>query len=395
MLILTQFNKADTLKTGKLRGNIAGFLRQYSPYKCWLRFLNSLNSSLVHVLSQVFVPPTIGDLLTITSNVTFTPTYDFKTFISLAQGPAQLRRLLFHESWTEKTLLTVFAPLQGAFDYAKMISRPVSTILKMPSLWWFHVKNLILHHCVALEINNAELVVGEIQLQMLSGYNISLQVVTVVNVTNDNLGYLNLLDGNFFEYPDFTIDGRANVTLNKLVAVNGYDIVSWDLNDYIVDDSLHFFRGLRIRCFSIAYGIDRLLLPPWVDSTVYETIVKMPELSIFGALVKVANMTSFLNNTSGLTLLAPNDNALSQVDSTNATSALALVLRHILPRNMYTSDFVANTSSSTKRVVSINQLSYKVEWKGDTLVVGGAQILLPDLLSSNGVLHVIDHVLAK
>ncbi len=173
-------------------------------------------------MDQVILPPTVGDLLEITTNVTSSPSYDFHTFTGLSSGPAQLVSLFFGSNLsTTSGPLTVFAPLQVAFDRVNETSQQVFGMLQEPSHWWFHVKSLILHHCVAQDIHNADLVVGTVSLPMLSGYNISLQVVSEGNMTNDDLGHFNMLVENYNTYPNVILDGRANLTLNNVVAVNG------------------------------------------------------------------------------------------------------------------------------------------------------------------------------
>jgi uncharacterized surface protein with fasciclin (FAS1) repeats len=176
-----------------------------------------VRDSLIHVLDEVLLPPTVGELLQLTTNVTASPPFDFSTVLRLAQGPAKLGPLLF----SDDNAITLFAPLQVAFDQSNVTNKAINGLLQEPSRWWMHVRNLIEHHCIEREIRYADLIVGTLELQMLSGYNVSLQVFSEGNVTNDDLGHLNLVDGNYYAYPNFTINGHTNVTVNNLVAVNG------------------------------------------------------------------------------------------------------------------------------------------------------------------------------
>jgi uncharacterized surface protein with fasciclin (FAS1) repeats len=143
----------------------------------------------------------------------------------------------------------------------------------------------------------------------------------------------------------------------------------------------------------MVYGINRLLLPPWASVSLYETVVRRTELSVLVSLMKAANLTGFLTDMHGITLLAPNDAAFSSVDATNITLVRDLVLRHILTRNVYTTDLLVNKSAPSVKVFSLNHHSYQAEHVDKKYFVGGAQIVVADVLSSNGVVQVIDRVL--
>lgn len=179
-------------------------------------------------MDEVILPPTIGDLLVITANVTVSPRYDFKLFVDLAAGPGRLSSLFFNasdETVVASNGLTVFAPMQEAFDHGIATSQTVRRIIQDPSRWWLHVRNLIENHCIDREVHNSDLFVGTLTLRAISGFNISLQVFSEGNITNDDLEKLNLVDGNYYAYPNFTIDVQANVTLNNLMGVNGYGML--------------------------------------------------------------------------------------------------------------------------------------------------------------------------
>jgi uncharacterized surface protein with fasciclin (FAS1) repeats len=112
----------------------------------------------------------------------------------------------------------------------------------------------------------------------------------------------------------------------------------------------------------------------------------MPELKKLASLIQVANLTGFLNESSGLTLLAPSNTVLNGMDVTNATLAQDLVLSHVFMGILYSDDF--NTTS----VESLNHHKYQVRTVQAQIEVGSALIVDYDILASNGVIQGIDRL---
>lgn len=140
--------------------------------------------------------------------------------------------------------------------------------------------------------------------------------------------------------------------------------------------------------FRLIYGIDRLLLPPWADLSIYETVLKWPQLRTLASLIKFTNLTGLLNVTAGLTLLAPNNTAFAGVDVTNATFVRDLLSRHILLDVVYFAD------SNATSVESLNNQNYEVRLVNNQIEVGGSAVINSALLASNGVVQEVDRIIS-
>ncbi len=136
-----------------------------------------------------------------------------------------------------------------------------------------------------------------------------------------------------------------------------------------------------------------MLLPPWVDLSVYELLVNDSGLSLLASLVRSSPaFTDLLNSTKGpLTLLAPNNTAFadllgSSTDASNATFVRDLLSRLIVRGNLY-------LPSLNSTVATWSNETLQIKIAGNTTIVGGATVLKANELASNGVIHIIDRVL--
>ena len=148
--------------------------------------------------------------------------------------------------------------------------------------------------------------------------------------------------------------------------------------------------------------IDRVLVPP--RGTLYEVIAAAPGLSIFKGLVDNTGLRGELEReanlgTNGLTIFAPTDSAFAQVNdeaasllTRDATVARSFLLNHFAKPVIFVSSIPAGSSTTIKNLGSEQDL--RVERPSQVLVqVNGVTVAFADVLATNGVLHVIDHVL--
>jgi len=155
------------------------------------------------------------------------------------------------------------------------------------------------------------------------------------------------------------------------------------------------------------------------SDTIAVNVINYPEsdisLSILGSLLLTpayANITAALNGTGNYTLFAPSDGAFAAaIDdglNTNDTSLInAVLLYHTLSLTVYSNELVAlqfpdtllNSSpyvllGGAYQVVSVANNSGLVttNWGISTNASQTATVLVADIESSNGVIHIIDNV---
>jgi PGF-CTERM protein len=112
-------------------------------------------------------------------------------------------------------------------------------------------------------------------------------------------------------------------------------------------------------------------------------------------LLKKANLTDVLNGPGNFTVFAPDNAAFSKVNAStlaglqnNTTALKTLLLYHVIPKKLLSSDF---TGSGT--LTTVNGLSLPYSVNGTTLTVDNATVTKKDINATNGVIHVINGVL--
>jgi uncharacterized surface protein with fasciclin (FAS1) repeats len=133
-------------------------------------------------------------------------------------------------------------------------------------------------------------------------------------------------------------------------------------------------------------------------ATVLESAYRAKYLSRFSEAVAAAGLNSRLSSEEQqVTVLAPANPAFKKLpegtmegllDPKNQRSLKLLVTYHIIPGRIPSADLVDGAEFQT-----VNGEVLKVEVIDDKIYIGGAQIMLSDVESANGVTHVIDKVL--
>ncbi|KAK1825777.1 hypothetical protein QBC39DRAFT_42415 [Podospora conica] len=134
-----------------------------------------------------------------------------------------------------------------------------------------------------------------------------------------------------------------------------------------------------------------LTVPPNVAQTAINTGLT----SLAGA-ATAAQLIDGLNSLSDLTIFAPNNDAFEAIGSAVTTlppQTLANILNyHILPRGVrFSTDLIA--AGSPVQFTTSQGQNLTVSRLNGQLFVNSARVLIPDIITANGVVHVIDNVL--
>lgn len=133
------------------------------------------------------------------------------------------------------------------------------------------------------------------------------------------------------------------------------------------------------------------------SNSVVENVESHPELSTFIGAVKKAGLVKTLNGTGPYTIFAPTNEAFEALPGEtvedlmkpeNKEQLVALVNNHIVAGKL---NAQALQSGSSIRTAGNGQV--KVTGKGSNVMINGAHVETPDIVSSNGVIHVINKVL--
>jgi len=142
---------------------------------------------------------------------------------------------------------------------------------------------------------------------------------------------------------------------------------------------------------------------PDVDDTIVGITNTTPSLTIFHDVIEVAAMAETLRDSdAAYTVFAPSDAAMRALDAdarasllSDATRARAFVSAHVVAIRMFSQDII---DGITIEAIEDNELALSVD--GSSITVRGASgttanVVTPDLDTSNGVVHVIDAPLTR
>jgi len=132
--------------------------------------------------------------------------------------------------------------------------------------------------------------------------------------------------------------------------------------------------------------------------TIVDIAAGNPDFSTLVELVTAAGLGETLSGEGPFTVFAPTNSAFAALDPATVEAlkadpqgALTDVLKlHVISGKV---DAAAATAAAGTCVDTLGG-KVKVEKSGDSLTIGGAPIVTTDIMASNGIIHVIDGVIA-
>ena len=133
------------------------------------------------------------------------------------------------------------------------------------------------------------------------------------------------------------------------------------------------------------------------EMSIVALVQQNPNLSTLLELIKAADLVVVLESPAPYTVFAPTNQAFAALPAgtvdilkqpENKLELRRLLQAHVLPNRITAAEMKDNMPMKTAQGEEVI-----VKRKGQTLTVGGANILIPDVNASNGVIHVINKVL--
>ncbi len=130
---------------------------------------------------------------------------------------------------------------------------------------------------------------------------------------------------------------------------------------------------------------------------IVDTAVSAGSFNTLVAAVKAADLVDTLKGEGPFTVFAPTDEAFAKLPAGTVEDLLkpenkeklqAILLYHVVPGKVMAADVVKVTSAKTA-----NEMDLKVMVDGNMVKINEAQVVQTDIMTSNGVIHVIDTVL--
>ncbi len=133
------------------------------------------------------------------------------------------------------------------------------------------------------------------------------------------------------------------------------------------------------------------------EKDIVDTAVKAGSFTTLVAAVKAADLVDTLKGEGPFTVFAPTDEAFAKLPAGTVEDLLkpenkeklqAILLYHVVQGKVTAADVVKVTSAKTA-----NDMDLKVMVDGNMVKINEAQVVQTDIMTSNGVIHVIDTVL--
>jgi uncharacterized surface protein with fasciclin (FAS1) repeats len=134
----------------------------------------------------------------------------------------------------------------------------------------------------------------------------------------------------------------------------------------------------------VVHVIDRVLIFPARTSAV----ASGAGLDALVAAVVSVNLVKVVDNTSSLTIFAPTDAAFSKVGPVDPKVLTQILEYHVVPAVAF-----SNQLYDGEVIPTLNGNTLTVSFDDDGIYINDAKVLIPNVLTANGVVHVIDSVL--
>ena len=293
------------------------------------------DNGVVHVIDAVLLPPTEPETTTVVDVIVNSEVHNI---LEAAVIEADLAGALSGEG-----PFTVFAPTDDAFAaLAAALDATAEDLLALPGL-----ADILLYHVVGAQVLSTDLADGATATTLLG------EDVTVT--INDGGIFIN----------------DAQVTVADIVTDNG-----------------------------VVHVIDAVLLPPTEPetTTVVDVIVNSEVHNILEAAVIEADLAGALSGEGPFTVFAPTDDAFAALaaalDAT-AEDLLALpgladiLLYHVVGAQVLSTDLADGATATT---LLGEDVEVSIDCEG-SIFINDAQVTIADIITDNGVVHVIDAVL--
>jgi transforming growth factor-beta-induced protein len=190
-------------------------------------------------------------------------------------------------------------------------------------------------------------------------------------------------------------DVRAEtvVTLKRATALNGVDfaIAASDAG-VTLNGTVKVLETDIVATNGVIHVIDAVLLPP---GNIVEVAAADGRFETLIAAVEAAELDDDLAGPGPLTVLAPTDDAFAALPEGTVEALLADVptLSAILSLHVTEGRAYSDTVATLTEIETLGGETVEVTVEGGKVFIGGAEVIVADIIARNGVIHVIDAVI--
>ena len=185
----------------------------------------------------------------------------------------------------------------------------------------------------------------------------------------------------------------ADVVKETLLdTVNGIPVkVVVDGSKVMINDAQVLITDIKTSN-GVIHVIDSVLLPP---KDIVDTAVADGRFTTLATALTEAGLIDTLKGDGPFTVFAPTDDAFGKIPAATLNALVAdkvqltaVLTYHVVSGRVMAADVVKMTAADT-----VNGLPVTIKVDGDKVYINDAQVIITDILCSNGVIHVIDTVL--
>jgi transforming growth factor-beta-induced protein len=296
------------------------------------------SNGVIHVIDTVLLPPAK------TADIVDTAVADgrFTTLVAAVQAAGLVDTLKGEGPFT------VFAPTDDAF--AKLPAGTVEDLLKPENLET--LTNILLYHVVSGKVMAADVV--------------TLDGKTADTAAEGNSITISVKDGNVF------LNDNVQVIITDIATSNG-----------------------------IIHVIDTVLLPPAKTADIVDTAVADGRFTTLVAAVQAAGLVDTLKGDGPFTVFAPTDEAFAKLPAgtvedllkpENLETLTNILLYHVVSGKVMAADVVTLDGKTADTAFAGNSVTVSIK-DGNVFLNDNVQVIITDIATTNGVIHVIDTVL--
>jgi uncharacterized surface protein with fasciclin (FAS1) repeats len=231
---------------------------------------------------------------------------------------------------------------------------------------------------------------------------------TLESLTNEQLSNIllyHVLPGKVMADGAITV---AQSSENMITLANG------DMASLSFADSMLFVNGAKVSTADVMasngviHVVDNVILPPAMMVTPTQNIVEvaLADPDNFSTLVTAltaADLETTLSNEDAMfTVFAPTNAAFAKVDPDALAALLAdtaalstVLLTHVVSDASLSALDAYAANGKMLTTTSGTMIDVMVDAESGNLMIGGAQVVISDIYTTNGVIHVIDTVILK
>ena len=144
----------------------------------------------------------------------------------------------------------------------------------------------------------------------------------------------------------------------------------------------------------VIHVIDSVILPP---ADIVDTAVADGRFTTLAAALGAANLVETLKGEGPFTVFAPTDDAFAKLPAGTVESLLLpenldqltqILTYHVVPGFYFAADI-----TSREKLTTVSELPIRIKVEDGKVFINDAQVIIADIFTSNGVIHVIDSVI--